>query len=405
MKIFVFGANWYNHGDESAIRAMIDQLLIKYPNAEIKIQFNQDDVKMPYSNLCVVKGFKRPSRKRDPLNYILYIYAILNNWKRYMFVGDMKKRVDEFYDAAKWCDYAIYAPGGPSFGDYYRQYELVEMMMILKACSKPYFFFAPSMGPFKHYKNRIKYVLESADYICIREPLSLRYIRQIGVNNKVTITLDSAFQHMYNYNENYKKLNKKEKLEKFISEGKVIGITITDLQWHEKKPNLDLERKINNAFDKFINWLINENYKILFIPQLFGKDNDSSYMKKFMKKNCEIISENEDCYFQQFIISKLYAVVGMRYHSNIFSAKVGTPFISVAYEQKMSGFMEKTGLGDYCIRIEGLSYQNLKEHFELLEKDYNRYKDFLMQEKNEFVKESRNTMLKLCERINIYGLK
>lgn len=60
------------------------------------------------------------------------------------------------------------------------------------------------MGPFKHYKNRIKYVLESADYICIREPLSLRYIRQIGVNNKVTITLDSAFQHMYNYNENYK---------------------------------------------------------------------------------------------------------------------------------------------------------------------------------------------------------
>lgn len=51
-----------------------------------------------------------------------------------------------------------------------------------------------------------------------------------------------------------------------------------------KKTNLDLERKINNAFDKFINWLINENYKILFIPQLFGKDNDSSYMKKFMKK-------------------------------------------------------------------------------------------------------------------------
>ena len=41
------------------------------------------------------------------------------------------------------------------------------------------------------------------------------------------------------------------------------------------------------------------------------------------------MDDMHDCYFQQYIISLIKAVVGMRYHSNIFSAKMGTPFVSV----------------------------------------------------------------------------
>ena len=37
----------------------------------------------------------------------------------------------------------------------------------------------------------------------------------------------------------------------------------------------------------------------------------------------DAFSEERDTYFQQYVIGKLYAVVGMRYHSNIFSAKMG----------------------------------------------------------------------------------
>lgn len=51
--------------------------------------------------------------------------------------------------------------------------------------------------------------------------------------------------------------------------------------------------------------------------------------------------EKYDTYFQQYVIGCMYAVIGMRYHSNIFSAKMGTPFISISYEQKMQGFMKK----------------------------------------------------------------
>ena len=52
-----------------------------------------------------------------------------------------------------------------------------------------------------------------------------------------------------------------------------------------------------------------------------------------------------------------YAIIGMRYHSNIFSAKAGTPFISISYEQKMAGFMNKMNLEKYCICTAGRALQ------------------------------------------------
>ena len=39
MNLLIFSANWYNRGDESAIRAMIDEMRIVFPDCHIKIHF------------------------------------------------------------------------------------------------------------------------------------------------------------------------------------------------------------------------------------------------------------------------------------------------------------------------------------------------------------------------------
>lgn len=85
---------------------------------------------------------------------------------------------------------------------------------------------------------------------------------------------------------------------------------------------------------------------MIFIPQLYGNGNDYDLMSQYVtsSESCYVVkadSDLYDAYFQQFLISKLYMVIGMRYHSNIFSAKMGTPFVSISYEQKMQGFMKK----------------------------------------------------------------
>jgi colanic acid/amylovoran biosynthesis protein len=123
-------------------------------------------------------------------------------------------------------------------------------------------------------------------------------------------------------------------------------------------------------------------------------------MMSFAGKNSFVMSDQQDCYFQQYIISQLCAVVGMRYHSNIFSAKMGTPFVSVAYEQKMHGFMKRSKLDDYCIDVNDLTEEGLKEKFSLLVKNYQNYKQFLDDKMEVFRTMSYETTRMISESMN-----
>ena len=57
----------------------------------------------------------------------------------------------------------------------------------------------------------------------------------------------------------------------------------------------------------------------------------------------------------------------MRYHSNIFAAKMGTPFVAVVYEEKMAGFLELAGMSDYGLPLEDLSFESLDGKFRAVE--------------------------------------
>lgn len=134
-------------------------------------------------------------------------------------------------------------------------------------------------------------------------------------------------------------------------------------------------------FKAFITQKVKEGYGVIFIPQLYGNLNDTKVMNDYMLDSgtfmIDAFSEERDTYFQQYVIGKLYAVVGMRYHSNIFSAKMGIPFVSVSYEQKMKGFMQSIGLSEYCIDLNELSEKTLFAKFGQLEANHDAYKNRL----------------------------
>lgn len=312
---------------------------------------------------------------------------------------------NEFLSAVKWADLALYAPGGPNIGDFYRQYVLLDMIHLMYANRVPYAFYAPSMGPFKQYKKRISRMLSRSSLICLRESISERYLLELNRKLKINVTLDSAFQHKIDEAKYQRMLEDYVELNKFLSNNKkVVGITISDLKWHKLYKNSDLAVKIHDAFSVFIHYLVDNGYGVVFIPQLFANASDKKYMSDFSIENCFVVDDNYDCYFQQYLISKLYAVVGMRYHSNIFSAKMGTPFVSVAYEQKMKGFMKKIQQEKYCIDISDLSFELLKDKFEILVKNYNDYKNLLMEQREYRRLESYKTtelVTKLIAELNI----
>jgi colanic acid/amylovoran biosynthesis protein len=396
MKIVIINCHWDNRGDEAAIRAMIDELQLKYPEVMIYVQKALGEFTHFPENerVKVLPAFPVGGKKRTVFEWI----TEKTNGK-----VNFTRGAREFYNTLSGCDLVLHAPGGPSIGDIYLQQEKTKLrrLKMVKNFGAPYAFYAPSMGPFKNvHRNPLrKEILENAEFICLREDVSAGMLQEFIPEIKPIVTLDSAFQHDIDIEISQNKLLDYNELNKFIGDGSsVIGITITDLQWNSLyRDDGVTKEKIREVFSNFISYITNNGYKVLFIPQLFDGGNDYRYMSSFENEMCYTMADDYDCYFQQYIISKIKAVVGMRYHSNIFSAKMGTPFISISYEQKMLGFMKKAGLMDNCIVIGDLDTDSLIEKFENLINNYDYSKHDLMNKKDMFKKESGLTTEIVCE--------
>ena len=60
----------------------------------------------------------------------------------------------------------------------------------------------------------------------------------------------------------------------------LLQISLGMLNWKDKR----LIEKLNLIYQEFINYLIENDFKVLLIPQLFGSQKDYKYLKSFEKK-------------------------------------------------------------------------------------------------------------------------
>ena len=374
-RILVIHSHNANRGDEAAVKAMVDELLLKYPNAMITISNNGFT---PYPNMpCNVRQISRFPKLESRVAQAEFFLTLITRGRL-----SFTKETKEFLRALKEADIVLHAPGGPSIGDTYYNAELLYLLRLdlTRRMGIAYMFYSPSMGPFndKRREKLRKKVLRRAEAVYVRDPISYKYLKGFVPDVDVKLAMDSALQHDIDPDQYKPIYDRYTELKSFVdSHSKCIGITITDLKWHPVHKKTDVSVRINDTFPTFVDYLIDKGYGIVFIPQLYGTSDDATYMSGFLRnEHTFVVSATEDkydSYFQQYVISKMYAVVGMRYHSNIFSAKMGTPFVSVSYEQKMSGFMESTQLTEYCIDIKDLSYDILTSKFEQLEANYDEF--------------------------------
>lgn len=392
MKIFIANCHTANRGDEAAVKSLVDELSAAYPGVQITLGMRGETYypNLPKNVTSIPQAI--PDHKS-------FRYQLTEKTKGKIVVGRL---YTQLINEVKSADIVLHAPGGPSIGDVYYDAEpgYLYFYKLLCAMKVPYMFFAPSMGPFlREERNKLRrYILSHASAIALRDPISAKYVREFLPEKRVYQTLDSAFQHDIDMEVNEKKLEGYGELKTFLKHHeKCIGVTITDLLWHPvHSKNQEVVQNIHNSFTYFLKELVEQGYGIVFIPQLYGGGNDYELMRTFATDddNYLTITDNDDrydTYFQQYVISQLYAVIGMRYHSNIFSAKMGTPFISVSYEQKMQGFMEKMDLSQYCITLENLSVERLREKFNSLTSNYEQYKTYLNKKHIEMKMESYRT--------------
>ena len=377
MHIVIANAHWNNRGDEAALLALCERVRERYPVSRITIMIK--DKKFIYSfpdNL----GFDYLSCNFKAAQWQIWLAVLTHGFLVKSKVLKVSIR------ALKTADLIVYAPGGSVINDRFfwsKQIEYLTPFICAKFFRTPMFLAAPSIGPFNAYpKRHIRtYLLKVPDIICVREPISKHYLQSLGIYKNVNVTADLAFMGSVNKEENYQRLLADQRLHIFLNtHKKVVGITISDLKWHVALgKEIGLVEIIEESFRKMISSLQNKGYAVLLIPQLFGNQNDMDYLEGFVvdSRRSMVMSDKEDSCFQQYVISKLFAVIGMRYHSNIFAAKMGTPFVAISYEEKMQGFLSMAGLLDYEIPVRDLNFAELSKKFDLLEENHKTLKSEL----------------------------
>lgn len=394
--IVVVNAHWNNRGDEAALRALLNQINQIIDDVNITIIFKD---KGPILQFPHEKNVTYCSTRFLPNAIQVYSVLIFNG----LFVKnhDMKKTIK----IIEMADIVIYAPGGAVVSDRFwwrKQLEYLFPIAIAQKKGIPTFMAAPSIGPFTKKKRFRNNVLKNMDYICVRESLSERALKnQVKINN-IKTTIDSAFLDDIDEKKYKKEMQLDADLSRFMeSYDKIVGITVTDFEWHVKYQKNDLlKTNIYTSFQTIIHYFKERNIGVMLIPQLFGNQNDSNYLKKFSNDNTFILDQKYDTYFQQYIISQLYFNIGMRYHSNIFAAKMGVPFLAIIYEEKMLGFLKDNRLEEYAIPLESLSPELLIKQFEILEKNRERIMLILKKRRQEWRLKALDTVNELVGIIN-----
>lgn len=394
LNILILHAHWNNRGDEAAIRAMIGSLRSELPIKKMKIMILSKNVtQFPYDDIELIDIYHPSTPVCADVLLTLFTFGKLS----------LTRKGREFIKAVNEADIVIHAPGGPAIGDLYggklfADFPYLYKLLISKVFkNKLLFFYAPSMGPFSGRFNNFvrKFILKRADAIILREEISARYLKeQLGLDSYVTI--DSAFQN--SVPEDYaKKYTNISEILKTIENEKVVGMTITDLKWHPVYRNYNgLSEKIMHSLSDVIKYLISKGYVILLIPQLFGEQEEIEHslledIHRLHEKKIFILPSNVDSYAQQAIISKLFCVISMRYHPNIFAAKGNVPSTCIYYEHKAKGFMEKLGLIDLMINVEEISASKIIDKFTYLEENYNTIKEQLKKRTPQLKEESKKT--------------
>lgn len=379
MKIYIANAHWYNRGDEAALMVYVNHLAEQGHEITVEIKDRQP------GEIFTLRGVRINSISTK------YLPKDTETWERSVMT-DGREFVDEeekkALDAMRGSDLIIYSPGGSVICDRFwwvKQLEYLTPFLYAKTFNIPMFVASPSMGPYnnedeEHIEIR-KDLFKVPKHFFVREPISKEYLSAIGINDNIKVSIDSAFYDSFDKDINENLFKADTALADFMgNDCKTVAMTVTDLQWNigYREQKEELKTKTRGVIRGVIAYLNQKGYSVLLIPQLFGLQNDEDLLKEFRSGNKVFVLDTKyNCHFQQYIISRCYAVIGMRYHSNIFAAKVGIPFIPICYEEKMKGFLKMYDLDDWGIMMEQFSVDNIISKFERLEKEYSDYQTVL----------------------------
>ena len=346
-KIMISGYYGFNNtGDEAILKSMVKAFKEKMPQIKIVVLSHSP---LQTSQAYQVKGIER-----------LHLIDIIHNLEN--------------------TNLFISGGGGllqDSTGKGWSILYYLGLILLAKIIKVPVMIYAQGIGPVNKQINKrlMKWILNKVDLITVRDTSSKELLENLGVvKPSIYVNSDPVF------------LLKKKNINHIIdsypyiqalinSENRpLIGISVREY----KSSGSDSKRIFAQAADYLI-----ENYKakIIFIPFQFDEDvHISEEILSLMKNKAEILKVRLEPEELVSVMSRLSLVVGMRFHSIIFSSMANIPFIALSYDPKVKYFVEDLRLSELLLEIdEGISLKNIQEKIEYVRENNDKIKNILLE--------------------------
>lgn len=254
------------------------------------------------------------------------------------------------------------------------------LILITKTVKVPVMIYAQGIGPINKKINKllIKWILNKVNLITVRDNHSKKLLNNLGVSGpSIYVNSDPVFL-LKKKNINHI-IDNHPYIQNLINSDNrpLIGISVREY----KSNGSDSKRIFAQAADYLI-----ENYqaKIIFFPFQFDEDvHINEEILSLMKNKAEVLKIKLEPEELLSVLSQLSLVVGVRFHSIVFSSMANIPFIAFNYDPKVRYFVEDLGLSELLLEIdEDTSLKNFQEKIEYAIENNDKIKNILLEKVN-----------------------
>ncbi|QHI71267.1 polysaccharide pyruvyl transferase CsaB [Aminipila terrae] len=311
-RILISGYYGFNNiGDESILRAVIDNLQDRLDNIEITV-LSQDPV---------------------------------STAEKYGVKSVNRKSIKSIVAAVRRCDLLV-SGGGSLLQDVTSKKSILYYLIIMWMAQffrKKIFIYSQGIGPINSSLNRklTAGTLARVSGIVVRDEASKEFLAEIGVNSdRVVVTADPVLRIKRVPLMIGEEILRKEGI-KINKEQLTVGFAI-----RERKLNSEFIEELCIAMDRLVT---EQNAQIILIP--FHYSEDVSVIEEIEKRLGDKVCSVKHKYLTNemlSIIGNMDLLVGVRLHALIHSAIMDVPMIGISYDPKINSFMKSIGMKAMC---------------------------------------------------------
>lgn len=283
--------------------------------------------------------------------------------------------------------------------DLYYIYYCIYNILLASRLKKKIYILPNSFGPLKGrvVKKMVYNALRRCTVVMTRESISKKLLDDMCIEN--SLQPDMAFLLDAKKNNKTDEILNNLKIEKGMN---CVAITVRPYRFPQSKNPEKKYEEYKQSIIRIIDWLRKNNYRVILVEHTSSRnahENDGKCIDEIIKEfhgNLEVLrNKNLDCKELKYIYSQFDYIIGTRFHSVIFGLSELVPGIAISYSgNKTQGIMKDIGLQEYVIDITEITEQILKEKFQLMVENRNKYIEII----EKYKKDSYANYLKIINK-------